>query len=250
MKDSTSFKLNPSLSILLVGDPKTGKTCVAASFPDPYFLDVDGNLGSATRILKDKKFWYDSPVNEVKESHEVWKHALSCLQVAAKDPQIKTLVVDSLSLLTEYICLWVINEHVRMGERDKNGKPIDALTIPDYGKLLSIFRTLIFGLRQSGKTVVVTSHQQASKDEITGAVRYGLAIPGQAKDTLGGAFTDVWATTATPVAMGKTKYEIRTRPTGFHVALGTSIRTLDAAIDITDLTPAQIWSLLAPKLGM
>jgi archaellum biogenesis ATPase FlaH len=248
MKSSTEFKPDQALSILLVGDPKSGKTCVAASFPAPYFLDVDGNLASAHRVLAGKPYWFDTPTKDVKEASEVWKKSLEYLIAAKANPDVKTIVVDSLSLLSGFACEWLVSEHVRMGDSDKNGKKIAAMTIPDYGSLLEMFRRLIFGLRQSNKYVIVTSHQQGNKDEVTGAIKYALAIPGQAKDTLGGAFSDVWACVATPVAQGRVKYTIRTRPTGFHVALGTSIRTLDNELDITDKTPAQIWSLLEPKL--
>lgn len=249
MKSSDSYSLQQSLAVLLVGDPKSGKTGIAAAFPDPYFLDVDNNLASAVRVMQGKKFWYDTLVQTVKEKHEIYKKGLDCLKEAKNAPEIKTIVLDSISVYVAYICEWIVNEHVRMGDRDKNGKVIDALTLPDYGKLLTILRSIIFDLRSSGKYVVVTSHQSSSKDELTGAVKYALDIPGSAKDTLGGCFTDVWAASATPMPGNKTKYEIRTRPTGFHVALGTSIRTLDAAIDVTDRTPSQIWDLLSPKLS-
>lgn len=249
MKSAEEYKVSSSLAVLLVGEPKSGKTCVAAAFPDPYFLDVDGNLASAVRIMRGKKFWYDSIVSDVKAMKDVYKKGLECLTAAKADPNIKTIVIDSISLYVEYICQWMVDEHVRMGNKDKNGKAIEAMTLPDYGKLLSILRTIVFDIRSSGKYVVVTSHQSSSKDELTGAMRYALALPGQSKDTFGGCFTDVWATNAVPMPGGKTKYEIRTRPTGFHVALGTSIRSLDAAIDITDKDPTQIWSILSPKLS-
>ena len=250
MHPSTSYKISSSLAILLVGDPKSGKTCVAASFPDPYILDVDGNLASAVRVLGTKRFWYDTPVAECEHMHEVWKKCLVHIQEAKRNPEIKTFIIDSLSLLSEYMCAWIIQEHIRMGDVDKNGKKTESLTIPDYGKLLSMFRGLIFDLRSTGKHVVVTSHQQASQDELTKVMRYALAIPGQAKDTLGGAFTDVWATMATAMPQNKVKYEIRTAPTGFHVALGTSIRTLPSALDITGMSPDQVWANLAPRLGV
>jgi hypothetical protein len=115
---------------------------------------------------------------------------------------------------------------------------------------MSLYQKLISFLRASGKLIICTVHQTVSKDELTGANQYALAIPGQLKDTFGGFFTDVWGTAAEPAAGGKTKYTIRTRPTGYHVSLGTSIRSLDASIDVTDKTPAQVWSLLGPKLGL
>lgn len=249
MKTSTDYNIAQGLSILLVGDPKSGKTCVAAAFPAPYFLDVDGNLDSAIRILAGKQFWYDQPVKESKEEWDVWPKAIECLKAAVAHPDIKTIIVDSFSLLTSFTRAALLHNLQRINAVDRNGKPLDNLRINDYLTLLDWFRKFVFGLRQCGKYIIFTSHQQVSKDELTGANHYALAVPGQSKDSFGGCFSDVWATTSTPLQGGKTKYEIRTRPTGFHVALGTSIRSLPPAIDITDKTPDQIWSILAPQLS-
>ena len=249
MKSSDDYQIAKGLSIMLLGEPKTGKTNVAAAFPNPYFLDVDGNLASAARVLAGKKFWFDTPAREVKEIHEVWKHSLQCLIVAKKDPAIETYVIDSISLLSEFMCAWCIQEHVRMGDVDKSGKKIEAMTIPDYGKLLSMLRNLVFDLRSTGKYVVFTSHITANQDELTKVMRYSAAIPGQAKDTLSGAFSDAWACAATPGALGKVKYEICTAPTGFHPALGTSIRTIPHRIDITGDNPTQVWAKLSKLIG-
>lgn len=249
MNDSSSYKVGQNLSILLVGDPKTGKTCVSASFPDPYWLDVDKNLDSAIRVMGGKRFWYDQPTVGVPE-HEVWPNALKMLTAAASHPEIKTIIVDSFSQLTGYARAAMLHNLVKIGAVDSKGKPLDNLRLNDYLTLLDWFRRFVFALRASGKTVIVTSHQQVSKDELTGANHYSLAIPGQSKDSFGGWFTDVLACTATAAAGGKTKYELRTRPTGFHVALGTSIRSLPPTLDFTDKTPEQIWAVLGPQLSV
>ena len=142
----------------------------------------------------------------------------------------------------------MVAEHVRMGDMDKNGKRIEAMTIPDYGKFLNMMRGLVFDLRSTKKHIVITCHQQSSQDELTKAMRYALALPGQSKDTLAGAFSDVWATMATPMPQNKTKYELRTAPTGFHVSLGASNRAMPAAVDFTNKTPVEIWPILLPLI--
>lgn len=248
MTSSNDYKIAQNLAICLVGDPKTGKTGLAASFPDPYFLDVDTNLDSAVRVLDGKRFWYDQPTRQCVNEYEVWSKALEDLKTAVASPDVKTIIVDSFSQLSGYARAALLQELKRIGAVDQKGKPLDNLRLNDYLTLLDWFRRFVFTLRSAGKFLVVTSHQQVSKDELTGANHYSLAIPGQSKDSFGGWFSDVWAMTATPMAQGKTKYEIRTRPTGFHVALGTSIRELPPAIDITDKRPAAVWSLLQPYL--
>jgi hypothetical protein len=102
-------------------------------------------------------------------------------------------------------------------------------------------------MRSSGKIVIWTAHQKVEKDELTGGLKYFLNMSGKLAQSLGGYFTDVWAMSATPVPGGATKYSIRTKPTGYHVALGCSI-PLDPEIDITGKNPQEIWSILGPKL--
>jgi len=224
MKSSTDYRISDSLALLLVGDPKSGKTCIAAAFPDPYFLDVDGNLDSAVRVLGTKRFWFDQPAIGCEKKEDVWKAALTCLSEAMKNPEIKTIVLDSLSVLAEYMMHWIISEHTRMGDRDKSGKPIDAMTIPDYGKLLQMFRGLIFDLRKSGKHLVVTVHRATYQDEVTKVINPVLALPGQAKETLGGSFKDVWATLIDNTPGKPIKYILRTSSKAQFPPLGTSIR--------------------------
>ena len=247
MKSSTDYKVSANLAVLLVGDQKTGKSCVAMAFPDPFFLDLDRNMDSAVRVAGGKTFFYDQPADEngVRvEDHLVYPRAMDMLKAAIVDPKVKTVVIDSLSTLSIFACAHILSEVSRI-----EGKKIEQMRIQDFGRLHGLFQKLVTFLRASGKMVVVTSHQAYDKDEMTGALNYTLSIPGQMKHNFGSFFTDVWGTSTTAIAMGKTKYEIRTRPTGRHVALGTSIRSLDAAIDITDKTPSQIWDLLAPKLS-
>lgn len=247
MKSSTQYTLKHSCAILLVGEPKTGKTRLTMSFPDPWFLDLDMNLASAIRVASGKTFFFDQPsLNDdgTERPREArWNACVDATKAAILDPRVKTIVIDGLGVLCEYLIEHIISEGKKSGT-NKTGK----MELQNYGDLARLLRGYVMMLRSSGKIVLVTSHQTADKDDLTGALRYALAIPGQSKDTLGGLFTDVWATTGMSAGLGKYKYEIRTRPTGFHVSLGTSF-TLDGAIDVTDKSPTQIWSVLEPKIN-
>lgn len=261
MKDNTNYKVTDNLAVLLVADPKCGKTRLAMSFPDPYFLDLDKNLGSAVRVAGNKKYYYDQvdvddkgqPVSEDKQ----WERATTCLEAACKDPRIKTIVIDSVTRLGELAKVHIIAQLKSMGLGNKlrADTASDQIRLVDYDTYGTLLLKLVALTRASGKMVVWTSHQTAHEDEVSHRMRYFLSIVGKLKDTLGGYFTDVWAMTATPEtkmiggkAVQSTKYEIRTKPTGFHVSLGTSL-DLEPSIDITDRTPDQIWAMLAPKLS-
>jgi hypothetical protein len=247
MKTSTELTTSHSTAVLLVGEPKTGKTGVMLAFPDPWINDIDMNLAGQLRRLPagSKKFWFDQPaLKDGKERPMVerWPEVVKVTKEAILEPQVKSICVDGLGMMCEWLIAYIVDQNIKAGTC-KTGK----MELQMYGELARLLRGYIMLLRTSGKYVVVTSHQTADKDDLTGAMRYALAIPGQSKDTLGGLFTDCWATTAMSQPANKVKYEIRTKPTGFHVALGTSF-SLDAAIDVTDKSPAQVWTLLEPKL--
>ena len=49
LKDSA---INPKLLVGIIGEPGTGKTYAAATFPNPYFVDLDGSL---TKLAMEKR---------------------------------------------------------------------------------------------------------------------------------------------------------------------------------------------------
>lgn len=248
MKPGSSYKPTHSIAILVVGEPKTGKSCLSLAFPDPGIIDCGQNLASAVRrAAPDKKFWVSTPALNDAETAERpldmrWEFVVSEAKKMLAETEIKTLVVDDIGIMCEWL-LWHCVRVNKLAGVNKTGRP----ELNDYGSLGQLLRSFVTMCRSVGKIVVFTSHQAADKNELTGAMRYSLAIPGQSKENLGGLFTDVWATTALPDGAGGAKYEIRTRPTGFHVALGTSF-DLPNAINVTGKSPAEIWTLLQPKL--
>jgi len=247
VKSNTQYTTSHSIAVLAVGEPKTGKTRLLMSFPTPGIIDCGMNLNSAVRVSSGKEFYYTQPSltddNKEVPLEDRWLRCVSETKAMLADPRIRTICVDDLGVLCEWIIAHIIKQN-RLAGTNKTGK----MELRDYGDLARLLRDYVSMLRIGGKIVYVSSHQTADRDDLTGAMRYALAIPGQSKDTLGGLFTDVWATRATPAGGGKVKYEICTRPTGFHVALGTSF-DLPAVIDVTDKDPAAVWQLLEPKLS-
>jgi len=247
MKTSDSFKTTSSQAILVVGEPKSGKSNLALSFPDPAIIDWDLNLASAVRRATGKTFDYTQPSVKDDGSQrplaEQWKFAIDETKAILANPKYKTIIIDGLGLMCNALCEHIIAEGQRSGS-NKLGK----MEIQNYADLSRILRSYIMMIRASGKFLVVTSHQTGDKDDVTGVIRYVLAIPGQSKDTLGGCFTDVWATMARPKGLSDVVYEIRTKPTGQHVALGASF-PIESSVDVTNKTPAQIWDILSTKIG-
>lgn len=250
MKTSEQLPSQSFLALLLVGEPKVGKTSLCLAFPKPFVLDIDHNLDGPRRRASGKAFFYDDPSvgADGKELPDYlrWNRSMELLKEAAKSPEVLTIVVDSLTGLCDDLVYHVLKEVERL-----EGKKLDRPRIQDYYSVKDLLARFATWLRLVSKTkhVVICAHQKADKDDATSATRYSLNIPGQQAQSWGSYFTDVWGMTAT-TAGGVTKYEIRTKPTGFHVSLGTSLKDMKPVIDVTDKTPDQIWALVSPYLSV
>lgn len=263
MKTSSQYKVEGNLAIILVGEPKSGKTRVMTSFPAPYILDLDKNLSSALRVAGDKVIYYDQvdiddagkPIEVVKQ----WDRATACIEAAIKDPNVKTICIDSLTRLGELVEAHIIARLKAMGVKLRPDTVDEQIRLADYDTYATFLLRAVALCRASGKYVVWTSHQALKEDPQTGMSKMRFSIAGKLKDTLGGYFTDVWGMKAETKmvmvgtkAVEKTTYTIRTRPGNAmnFVPLGTSIPTLDPELDITDKTQDEIWKLLEPKLSL
>lgn len=271
MKSNTQYKVENNLAIILVGDPKAGKTRLMMSFPDPYIIDLDRNLSSAFRVAGDKTFFYnqmdlddnDQPIPLIapagSKAKDQWETFLARIEAAAKDPKVKTICVDSLTRLGEFIESYIIARLKMMNVKLRADTVDEQIRLSDYDTYATFILRAVAVARASGKLVVFTSHQTAKDDPLTGTSKMRFSIAGKLKETIGGYFTDVLGLRAeTKVVMEggkpveKTTYKIRTRPLASNqfVPLGTSIPTLDAEIDITDKNLKEIWALLEPKLSL
>lgn len=248
MKSSTEFRPDKAVAVLVVGEPKSGKTRLAMAFPNPGILDCDGNLSSAVRVGAGKPFVYSQPFiddagAEVPDDKR-WTRAVSETKLMASSTSVDTIVIDGLSNL----CRWgLIHAEAQLVLAGINVKKEYLAKYNSFIPLLTGFITM---LRIPKKYVVVNVHQTLDKDELSGRVRFKLDIPGRLADNLGGQFTDVWGMSSAEAAGTKigATYSIKTKPTGYHPNLGTSL-DLEPSIDITGKTPQEIWTLLSPKLS-
>lgn len=248
MKPSTAYSPSSSVAFLLVGEPKAGKTRFCMSMPVPGIMDCDGNLSSAVRVSGTKKFFFSEAFRDDagKEVPEVdrWNHVVKETKALLTHPETESFVLDGLSNL----CRWGLI-HCE-AELVKAGINIKKEYLAKYQFFIPLLSNYITMLRIPRKPVVVTVHQIAEKEELTGRISYKCDIPGRLADTIGGQFTDVvaMASIADPGSKIGAKYFIKTKPTGFHINLGTSL-DLEPSIDVSGKTPQEIWSVIGPKLS-
>ena len=131
-----------SLSVLLYGVPKVGKTTEAAKFPGAILLNCEP---SGTDLLKGEHEVYDvTSLNQLE-------------QVAAQlaGTQYKTIVLDGFT--------WLINQAVAE-EIARQGK---AKRLPIYGDITEQTKRILGTILRSGKIVVATGHSRIVDDEET-----------------------------------------------------------------------------------
>lgn len=147
------------LKVLVYGEPGSGKTTFASTFPKPYFFDFDEGLMS----VRGKDFLYDTFKDTVKNGVLV-KTAISQAESVLRDiengkVEAETLVVDSITAMQDSML-----RHVLKVANHKTTEYSDWKSFAD--NMLDFFMRLI----GTGKHVVLTAHTEVTKDEISGRV--------------------------------------------------------------------------------
>lgn len=255
MTPSSSFKPDQSFSLLLQGPPKTGKTCIAMSFPKPWFLEADRNLRSAVEAFPGKEFWYDYPDTAKDGStlpdNQIWERMAELVKDACLSPDPSTLILDSMTPIGRYL-----EEHVvRLGSTGKTltvggVKVMDLALWRPYKILMA---KLIEMCKQSKKLLIVIVHDKDVEDRQSGAIRYKPNVGGEMKDVLYSLFTDVWRTDVEVVG-ATSKYIVQASPIARCESL-TSTLSLPPKFEFFTkdadgkLTPTSVAAAMLKKLG-
>lgn len=252
MRTNEQYTPRIAPAVLVVGDPGSGKTRLVMAIPNPAILDCDGNLHSALRLNPTKKFLIaeGQATDDGKEVPEVerWLHCEREMKLLLKgviEGKAETIIVEGLSNLARW--------GLTYAEQKLKDAGIDTKKeyLAKYQSFIPMFTQFITMCRIPKKPLFITVHQCTDKSEF-GAMRFYLDIPGRLSETLGGQVTDMWGMKATPDPTNvKTmaKYEICTKPSGYHPNLKTAF-DFAPVINITDLDHMKIWSLLEPKLSI
>lgn len=234
MKPGTSYPLNTAMALLLLGEPGSGKTCTAMTFPAPWFADCDGNIRSAKLRFPDKEFWFDTiDVDENDKpvpAQDRWLRLVACLKAAGQDPKVQTIVLDSLTKISEYLQAYIISKGSQ-AEKPLQVGGISIMTMSLWNPFRRLTLDLIGQARLYKKPVIVIAHTKREKDEITGVVQNLPNIQGSLDNDLAGVFTDVWLCETTPNGAA-CKYEVITVPTN-RIKLKSSTPGLPARFEFS-----------------
>lgn len=235
MKSSADFQIELPTSILILGRPGSGKTTLALQFPKPFVLDCDKNLNGparyvATKLGKLPWFRYDTPLVD-KTGAGVPRplrmdRAQELLNEALADPEIETIIIDSLTTLIDFIFDKIRATATGLNPpkmADGKKQQDEPLRIQDWGVFASILKQLIFGLKASKKRIVFIGHIVTDKDEVSKILLNFIAVPGQMGNIISGLFEEVWQTEVKASgadASLKAEYKVRTVGDARSEALG------------------------------
>ncbi len=144
-------------STLIVGFPGGGKTTLASGWPGVYFLNADNKMAGLPDEIRrrSKTFHHGDPVYGIITA--LFDMMVADLQVAVKQG-IKTIVIDTLTNLCEYMEVEIINI-ARF-----NPKPTGAMQLHHYGIIHSRIGEIIRTAKEIGINLVMIAHPQEVQD--------------------------------------------------------------------------------------
>lgn len=139
---------------IIMGDPMTGKTTLAAKAPRPLFISTDGNAAKAGLDAVNA----DS-LNTVREAIEYFSTA----------EEYDTLVIDTVEGIADLFEKTVIDSYQR-----ETGAQITSLTDVPYGKLTGQFNRRIAAFAETlwniPKNVLVLTYTKRQVDDVSGSI--------------------------------------------------------------------------------
>lgn len=139
---------------IIMGDPMTGKTTLAAKAPKPLFISTDGNAAKAglDAIAADG-------LNTVREA----------INYFASAKEYETLVIDTIEGIADLFEKTVIDSW-----NQETGSQVAALTDVPYGKLTGQFNRRIAAFAETlwslPKNVMVLTYTKRQVDDVSGSI--------------------------------------------------------------------------------
>lgn len=195
------------ITLLLKGGNGTRKTTKAVQFPKPVLFNFDNNL-SGLRNLDPSliaSLKIVNPSEAVKDGKivkdvDIWDNFIKQLEVATADPEIKTIIIDSLTTMAEKL----------MDKILKTGDPAVNMQIQHWGDFTRYMKWLgdeLLCATDLDKNVIFIAHENTQADG-----RLVLSIGSKQKESFGLYFSDVWRCFVKKGTSGPAQYLVRVQP--------------------------------------
>lgn len=159
------------VKVLVYGGAGIGKTVLTATLPSPVLLSAESGALSLKRAnlerlygVGDPRVCYDVPmiiINNVQDLTDAYNWCANSHEAR----QFQSISLDSISEIGEV----VLNNAKRQVKDPRQA----------YGELIEKMETLVRLFRDlPGQNVYMSAKMEPTKDELTGVVKYGPAMPG------------------------------------------------------------------------
>jgi len=185
--------------ILLWGPAMSGKTVLASQFPNPYFIDLDGQMGSVRALSNKYKMDFDFPVINIDSSPtededfialcgdrfakmNAWKKTKKLVEKLSQTlDENSTLVLDNLSRASEYLLDEI---------KERTGR--QQLQIQDWGTFVDEMKILVDYLhtRYTKCNTILIGHESSKKDDLSGELFKSLLMPTSLSDRMPSKVSD------------------------------------------------------------
>lgn len=169
--DAASATQVGGIKSLVYADAGIGKTVLNATLPQPVLISNESGALSLRKANLERLFGpgksfvtYNMPIIEVKTVEDLQDAYRWCSE-SNEAKAFASVGMDSISEIGEV----VLNNAKRQVKDPRQA----------YGELIEKMETLIRSFRDlPGKNVLITAKMEPQKDEMTGVVKYGPAMPG------------------------------------------------------------------------
>ncbi len=233
-------------SILLRGSPGSGKTTIVMQFPGVCILDCDENMSGPEQFIRKNikedlvysyhRCRYDDAGKPL-EKDQLWKRYIEGFNLAVADPDVKTIVTDSLTGLDQMLLRYIMKQQ---GIEDAN-----KLERQHWIPFRMAMQELTLRMRNTGKINIVTAHENEKTDAKGNPVRYDIALTSRLRDHFGWVFTEVWYLEPQPPLRGEKRDPLLylTAPGGLRPDLKSSRPNSPATIECN-------WKTVSSQLGL
>ena len=209
---------NSKFVLLLWGPALSGKSVLASQFPNPFFVDLDGQLGSVRALASKSEEDVDFPtilLDEAETEDEdfisycgktfakqnAWKKVKKLVEVLSqKLSQDDTLVLDNLSRASEYLLTEI---------KSRTGH--NPLQIQDWGLFVEEMRILVDYLhsRYTKCNTILIGHEQSYKDDMSGRLMKKVLMPTSIGERLPSKVSDFLYLNVQPTGSSKQREAVR-----------------------------------------